>query len=47
MDQTKLDAFLGTVESDLNSAMSAVLVRIGDRLGLYQALAGAGPLTAE
>jgi SAM-dependent methyltransferase len=45
MDQTKLDEFLGSVVGDLGSAASAVLVRIGDRLGLYKAMAGAGPLT--
>ncbi|MGE3664873.1 MAG: class I SAM-dependent methyltransferase, partial [Pseudonocardia sp.] len=46
MDQTKLDDFLATVVADLASTSSAALVRIGDRLGLYRAMAGAGPLTA-
>jgi SAM-dependent methyltransferase len=45
MDQTTLDEFLGTIVTDLGAASSAVLVRIGDRLGLYKAMAGAGPLT--
>lgn len=43
-DEKKLNAFLGTIVSDLGAANSAVLVRIGDRLGLYKAMAGAGPL---
>ncbi len=43
-DENKLNAFLGTIVSDLGAANSAVLVRIGDRLGLYKAMAGAGPL---
>lgn len=46
MDQTKLDDFLAVVVADLASTSSAALVRIGDRLGLYKAMAGAGPLTA-
>jgi len=41
MDQAKLEEFLSTVVGDLGAATSAVLVRIGDRLGLYKALAGA------
>jgi hypothetical protein len=31
---------------DLGAAQSAVLVALGDSLGLYKAMAGAGPLTA-
>jgi ubiquinone/menaquinone biosynthesis C-methylase UbiE len=47
MDQKKLDAFLGQVVTDVGAAFSAALVVIGDRLGLYKAMAGAGPLTPE
>ena len=46
MNETKLNDFLGTVLTDLAGAATAALVRIGDRLGLYTALAGAGPLTS-
>ncbi|MCA1673966.1 MAG: SAM-dependent methyltransferase, partial [Actinobacteria bacterium] len=45
-DEKKLNAFLGTIVGDLGAAASAVLVRIGDRLGLYKAMAGAGPLSS-
>jgi SAM-dependent methyltransferase len=42
-DQTKLDALLGQIMGDLGAAGSSVLVIIGDRLGLYRALAEHGP----
>jgi SAM-dependent methyltransferase len=45
IDQTKLDAFLGQVVGDAGAAMSAALVVLGDRLGLYKALAQS-PATA-
>jgi SAM-dependent methyltransferase len=45
LDQDRLDAFLGKALGDLGGAMSAVLIRLGDKLGLYKALA-ARPMTA-
>jgi 2-polyprenyl-3-methyl-5-hydroxy-6-metoxy-1,4-benzoquinol methylase len=45
IDPAKLDAFLGRVIGDFGASASAVLVVIGDKLGLYKAMAGAGPLT--
>jgi ubiquinone/menaquinone biosynthesis C-methylase UbiE len=39
LDTAKLEQFMGRAVSDLGAAMSAALVRIGDRLGLYRALA--------
>ena len=45
IDQDRLNAFLGKAVCDLGAAVSAVLVSIGDELGLYRALAK-GPLTA-
>ena len=44
-DQAKLDAFLGKAVLDMGAAMHATLVVIGDKLGLYKAMAGAGWLT--
>jgi SAM-dependent methyltransferase len=44
--QDKLEAFLGQVVGDAGAAMSAALVVLGDRLGLWAALAE-GPATAE
>jgi len=40
-----LDEFLGKLVGDLGAALSAALVGIGDKLGLYKALAGTGGLT--
>lgn len=39
VDQEKLNAFLGKAVGDLGAALSAVLISIGDELGLYRALA--------
>ena len=46
VDEQKLNAFLGKAVTDLGAAVSAMLVSIGDELGLYKALA-AGPLTSH
>jgi SAM-dependent methyltransferase len=46
VDQSKLDDFLGKVVGDVGSTMSAVLVVLGDRLGLYRAVRDYGPLTS-
>ena len=45
-DQAKLEAFVGKMVGDMGAAMSAALVVLGDRLGLYKALAEAGPSTS-
>ena len=42
INQAKLDAFMQQVVGELGAAASALLVRIGDRLGLYRAMAGRG-----
>jgi hypothetical protein len=39
IDQAKLDEFIGRFVGDLGAALSAALVVIGDRLGLYRAMA--------
>jgi SAM-dependent methyltransferase len=44
IDEEKLNAFIGKVVGDFGAALSASLVYIGQRLGLYKAMAGAGPL---
>src|SRR2546422_863072 len=46
VDQQKLDTFLGKMVSDMAVTASGALVLIGDKLGLYKALADAGPSTA-
>ncbi len=45
VDQTKLEKFMEKAVLDIGGAASAALVVIGDKLGLYKALADAGPLT--
>lgn len=39
LDDTKLNALLGTMVGDIGAAATAALVLIGDKLGLYRALA--------
>jgi SAM-dependent methyltransferase len=41
-----LDGFMARMLNDVGAAMSGALVVIGDKLGLYKALAGAGPVTS-
>lgn len=45
-DPSKLDAFMGKAVVDMGAAIHATLVVIGDKLGLYKAMAGAGALTS-
>ena len=45
VDESKLNEFLGQFVQDLGATVQAGLVVIGHRLGLYRAMAGAGPLT--
>ncbi|HEY2516387.1 MAG TPA: class I SAM-dependent methyltransferase [Polyangiaceae bacterium] len=47
IDQGKLEQFMGKVVTDVGAAMSGVLVVIGERLGLFRALAAAGAVTSE
>ena len=44
VDMGRLNAFLGGFVGDLGAAVHAGMVGIGERLGLYKALA-AGPMT--
>src|ERR1700729_585049 len=47
IDQAKLDEFLARFVGDLGAALSAALVVIGDRLGLYRAMRDGAPVSAE
>ncbi|MEO8604170.1 MAG: methyltransferase domain-containing protein [bacterium] len=47
IDEKKVEAFVHKAVGDLGAALTASLVVIGDRLGLYKAMAGAGPLTPK
>jgi SAM-dependent methyltransferase len=46
IDESKLNAFMGNFVHDLGAVMHAATVVVGDKLGLYKALAEA-PMTAE
>jgi SAM-dependent methyltransferase len=46
-DPVKLDAFMGKMLTDMGAAASAALILIGDKLGLYKALAEIGPATPK
>src|SRR5262245_29884240 len=45
INEAKLHEFMGKAVGEIGVAMSAALVLIGDKLGLYKAMANAGPIT--
>src|SRR2546423_5989345 len=45
LNQDKLHEFLGKAIVDFGATFNAALIRIGDKLGLYKALASGGPQT--
>ncbi len=47
MDSQKLQAFVARAVGDLTAGYTGVMVSLGHKLGLYRALAGAGPLSAK
>jgi SAM-dependent methyltransferase len=47
IDPAKLEAFMGQAVTDMGAVISAPLFVIGERLGLYKAMAGGGPMTSE
>ena len=47
IDEAKLEAFMGQAVTDMGAIISAPLFLIGEKLGLYKAMAGAGPLTSQ
>lgn len=47
LDEAKLEQFTGQVFNDLAIATSGPMVSIGHKLGLYRAMMGAGPVSAE
>jgi SAM-dependent methyltransferase len=46
LDQAKLHEFVMRAVGEMGAAMNAALIVIGDKLGLYKAMAGAGPMTS-
>ena len=47
IDEAKLNDLLGRVVGDLSSGYGGIMVSIGDKLGLYRAMAGTGPLSSQ
>jgi 2-polyprenyl-3-methyl-5-hydroxy-6-metoxy-1,4-benzoquinol methylase len=47
MDQQKSKAFMNRLVCDVASGLAVALALVGDQVGLFKAMAGAGPLTAE
>jgi SAM-dependent methyltransferase len=47
IDGTKLETFVFRAVDEVGATLNAALVVMGDKLGLYRGLAGAGPLTPE
>ena len=45
LDEAKLMAFVSQAVDDWGAMLSTALAAIGDKLGLYRAMADAGPLT--
>jgi SAM-dependent methyltransferase len=47
IDEAKLQAFMGQAVTDMGAIISAPLMVIGEKLGLYKAMAHAGPLSSQ
>jgi SAM-dependent methyltransferase len=45
IDEDKMHEFMGKVVGDFGAALSSSLAYLGQKLGLYKAMAGSGPLT--
>src|SRR5436190_16104732 len=46
MDETKMMEFVDRAVGDVGAVLGGAMVVIGDKLGLYRAMSGSGPLTA-
>lgn len=46
IDQAKLDTLVNTALTDIAAGYGGVMISIGNKLGLYKAMAGAGPLSS-
>ena len=47
VNETKLHEFMMKAVGEMGAAMNAALILVGDKLGMYKAMAGAGPMTSE
>src|ERR1700735_1764636 len=46
INEAKLHEFMMKAVGEMGAAMNAALILVGDKLGLYKAMAGAGPMTS-
>lgn len=47
LDEAKLNELMGRLVGDISAGYGGVMVALGDKLGLYKAMAGAGPLSSQ
>ena len=47
IDESKLNEFMGKAVADMGAAIHGVMILLGDRLGLYKAMADSRPVTSE
>jgi hypothetical protein len=47
INEQKLEALFGRLFGDISAGYGGVMVSMGDKLGLYKAMAGAGPLSSQ
>ena len=47
IDQQKLESLVGRLFADLSAGYGGVMVSLGEKLGLYRAMTGAGPLSSH
>jgi len=47
MDENKMMAFVGQAVGDVGAMLGGAMAVIGDKLGLYRAMKGAGPMTSS
>src|SRR5271165_6297894 len=46
INEAKLHEFVMKAVGEMGAAMNAALILVGDKVGLYKAMAGAGPITS-
>ena len=46
IDEAKLNEFMGKAVADMGAAIHAVIIMLGDRLGLYKAMADCQPVSS-
>ena len=47
MDETQMMEFVGQAVADVGALLGGAMVVLGDKLGLYRAMAGTGAVTVE